>query len=131
MCITKITSYTTKSQLKNYFIHYYIETLLPRDIFLMFFSFCFFSSDILWYLFHILFFYFFLHQISFLIYLWLALLIFLYHFHNNLFLYLVSYLCFFDNKSNQWSCIHILSTKLQPIIMLIASSLLIYQKSIL
>ena len=32
------------------------------------------------------------------IYLLLALLIFFYHFHNNLSLYLVSRLCFFDNK---------------------------------
>ena len=98
--------YTIKSQLKNYFIHYYIETFLPRDNFfaillvLGFFlqtycSICFF---------HILFFYFFLLQINFCIYLLLALLIFLYHFHNNLLLYLVSRLCFFDNKLIQRSC---------------------------
>ena len=99
--------YTIKSQLKNYFIHYYIETFLPRDNFfaillvLGFFlqtycSICFF---------HILFFYFFLLQINFCIYLLLALLIFLYHFHYNLLLYLVSHICFFDNKLNQRNCI--------------------------
>ena len=68
---------------------------------------------------------FFLLQISFCIYLLLAALIFLYHFHSNLLLYLVSRLCFFD-KLNQRNCIHsflymikktyetpILSTKLE------------------
>ena len=52
---------------------------------------------------------FFLLQISFCIYLLLALLIFLYHFHNNLLLYLVLRLGFSNNKSNQHSqlnCIH-------------------------
>ena len=89
----------TKSQLKNYFIHYYIETFYPRDnffdilqVFVFFtqanYGICFF---------HILFL-FFIFQISFYIYLLLALLIFLYYDHNNLLLYLVSRLCFFDNK---------------------------------
>ena len=84
---------------------------------------------------HILFFYFFLIQISVCIYLLLVPLF---------------SLCFFDNKFNQysqWNCIHsflyttkkiykkknydktpLLSAKLEPFIMLIASSLLIYQK---
>ena len=48
-------------------------------------------------------FYFFLLQLSFYIYLSLAILIFLHHFHNNLLLYLVSHLCFFDNKLNELS----------------------------
>ena len=59
-------------------------------------------------------------------------------------LYLVSRLCFFDNKLIQWICARsffiynkkkyktpFLSTKLELFIMLIASSLLIYQKLIL
>ena len=50
------------------------------------------------YFFVIPFFYFYLLQISFYIYLLLALLIFLYHFLSNLLLYLVLFLCFFDNK---------------------------------
>ena len=48
-------------------------------------------------------FYFFLLQVNFYIYLSLAILIFLHHFHNNLLLYLVSHLCFFDNKLNELS----------------------------
>ena len=85
MGITKFTAYTIKLKLKNYFIHYYIETLQPRDNFFdillvfafflqTYFGICFF---------HILSFYFFLLQISFCIYLLLAPLIFLYHFRNN------------------------------------------------
>ena len=95
--------------------------------------------------FHILSFYFFLLRISFFI----IFIIFLYHFDNNLSLYLVSRLCFSDNKLIQRnfiqrSCIHslfiynkiiyktlILLTKLKPFIMLIASSLVVYQKLIL
>ena len=108
------------------------------------FSLCFFSSDILQYLFfpYSLFFIFFLLQISSCIYLFRASLISLYHFHKNILLYLVSCLCFFDIKLNQHShsflCIikrkyktPFLSIKLEPFIMLIASSLLIYQKLIL
>ena len=52
------------------------------------------------------FFFFFLLQISFCVYLSHALLIFLYNFYNNLLLYLISRLCFFDNKSNQRSFTH-------------------------
>ena len=48
-------------------------------------------------------FYFFLLQVSFYIYLSLAILIFLHHFRNNLLLYLVSHLCFFDNQLNELS----------------------------
>ena len=48
--------------------------------------------------FHINFLKFFLLLISFYIYFLLALLVFLYHCHNNLLLYLVLFLCFFDNK---------------------------------
>ena len=103
MCITKFTAYTIKSQLKNYFIHYYIETFLPRDnffdILLVFVSFLQTYCGICF--FHILSFYFFLLQISFCIYLLLALLILLYHFHKNLLLYLVLSPDFFDNKLNQ------------------------------
>ena len=54
---------------------------------------------------HIFAFHFFLLQISFCIYLLFSLLIFLYHFYN-LLLYLVSHLCFFDNKFLQRSCTH-------------------------
>ena len=57
----KITAYTIKSQLKNYFIHYFIETFLSRDnffdIFLVFVSFLQTYYDI--YFSHILFFIFF------------------------------------------------------------------------
>ena len=78
-------------------------------------------------------FYFFIFQISFCIYLLLALLIFFYHFHNNLLLYLVLRLSFFDNKLNS-TLTHfiynekiyktpLLSVKLEPFIISIASSL--------
>ena len=99
---------------------------------------------------HILFFYFFLLQKSFCIYVVLVPLISLSHFNNNLLLYLVSRLGFFDHKLSQYShsfsyFLHFfkkiynekfhktlpLSTKLEPFIMLIASYLLIYQKWIL
>ena len=96
MCITKITACTIKPQLKNYFIHYYIETFLRHnnffDILLVFVSFLRTYCEICF--FHILSFYFYLLQISFCIYLLLALLISLYQFHNNLLLYLVSRLGF-------------------------------------
>ena len=126
--------------------HYYILRLFSFIIiFLIFFS--LFSSlqkscDI--YFFHILFLIFFLLQTSFCIYLLLIPLIYLYYFYNNLLLCLTPHLGFFDNKLNhyfQWNCIHsflyiakksykipLLSTKLEPFTMLIASSLLIYQK---
>ena len=106
MCITKkITAYTIRSQSKNYFILYYTETFLLRNnvfnILLMFVSFLQTYYSI--YSSHILFIYLFLLQISFCIYLLLALLIFFNHFHNNLLLYLVWHLCFFDYKLNQQS----------------------------
>ena len=131
MCITKFTAYSIKSQLKNYFIYYYIATFLV---------FVFFSSDILWYLFfrysHFLFF----SSSDKFLYLSLACTLnFFYHFHNNLLRCLVLRLSFFDNKLNQH--IHsflyvikkfyktpLLLTKLEPFMMLIASSFLIYQK---
>ena len=56
--------------------------------------------------FHILSFCFLLLQISFCIYLLLALLIFLYRFHNNILLYLVSHLCFFDNTFSHSFFVH-------------------------
>ena len=140
-----MTAYTIRSQLKNHFVYYFIETFLPLDnffdILLIFFS--FFQTYYNIYSSNILFFYFFLLQISFCIYLLLAPLISLYHFHNNLFLYLVSRLGLFDNTLNQHSDslffyiikkiykAPFLSIKLEPLIMLTASSLLIYQKWIL
>ena len=74
-------------KIKKIFIcYYYIETFLPRDnffdILLVFFSFLQLYCDI--YFSHILFFYFFLLQRSFFIYLLPVLLISLYNFHNNL-----------------------------------------------
>ena len=71
------------------------------DILLVFVSFLQTYYDT--YSFHILSFYFFLLQISFCIYLLPALLITLCYFYSNLLLYLVSNLCFFDNKLNQCS----------------------------
>ena len=77
-------------QIKSYFIYDYIETFLPLDnffgILLVFASFLQTYCDI--YSFHILFFNFFLLQISFCIYLLLVPLF---------------SLCFFDNKLNQYS----------------------------
>ena len=85
-------------------MHYYIETFLPRDnffdILLVFF---FLQTNYGMYSSHNLSFCFFLLQISFCIYLLLAVLIFFYHFHNNILLYLVSLLGFFDNRLNQHS----------------------------
>ena len=83
--------------------------------------------------FHVLSFYICLLQISFCIYLLLALLTFFNHFHNTLLLYLVSRLCFFDNKLCYSFFVYnkknyktpILSNKLELFIMLIALSLLI------
>ena len=90
--------------------------------------------------FHILFFYFYLFQINFCNFcnLSLTLLNSFYRFHNNLSHYLVSCLCFSDNKLCYSFFIHnnnkeiyktpISSIKLELFIMLIASSLFIYQK---
>ena len=107
-CITKITAYTIISHLKNCFINYYIETFYPCnilfDILLVFVFFLQTYCGICF--FHILSFYGFLLQIIFYIYLLLTSLIFLYHFHNNLLLYLVSRTCFFDNKLIHRNCIH-------------------------
>ena len=107
MCITKFTTYAIKSQLKNYLFIVILRLFSLAIFFLIFFYSLFFFLQTYYDIcfFHILFFYFFLLQISFCIYLLLALLIFLYHFHNNLLLYLVSRLCFFDNKLNQQNCI--------------------------
>ena len=93
-------SYTIRSLLKNYFI-YYSLTLLLLDIFVsdilsIFASFLQTYYDI--YFFHILSFSFHLLKISFYVYFLLTLLVFLYHFHSNLLLYLAFFLCFFDNK---------------------------------
>ena len=153
MCITKSQHTLLKLQLflKKYFIYYYIETFLPRhnffDILLAFVSFLQAYYDICFS--HILCFCFSILQISVYIYFLLDHLTSLYHFDNNLLLYLVSRLCFSDNKLIQRnfiqrSCIHslfiynkiiyktlILLTKLKPFIMLIASSLVVYQKLIL
>ena len=95
MCITKNHSIIKK----NYFIHYYIETFLPRDnffdILLVFVSFLQTYYDI--YSSHILFLFF--SSLDKILYLSLACSLNLfYHFHNNLLLYLVSRLGFFDNK---------------------------------
>ena len=141
MCILKLLHTLLKSRLKIYFMHYYIETFLSRDNFfdtlLVFVSFLQTYCNICSH--NILSVHFFLLQISFCIYLLLALLISLYHFHNNLLLYLVLCLGFFDTKLNQHSRSFLyiikifyktpfLSTKLEPCIMLVASPLLIYQK---
>ena len=114
--------------------------ILLIDILLFFFSFLQTYQDI--YFSHILFFIFFLLQICFCIYLLPVFLISLCHFHNNPLLYLVSRLSFFDNMLNKHSNSFLyitkkiykkplLSTKLEPFIMLIASSLLMYQTLIL
>ena len=97
--------------LKNYFIkititiYYYIETFLSCNnffyILLVFVSFLQTYCEI--YSFRIPFSNFFIFQISFCIYLLPALSISLYYFHVNLFFYLVSNLCFSDNKLNQCS----------------------------
>ena len=93
------------------FVSFAIIFLVFFQIF-SFFSFCFFSLDILRYLFfYILSFYFFFLQIiptltfcslppplSLPVSLSLSLLISLYHFYNILWSYLVLFLCFFDNK---------------------------------
>ena len=84
---------------------------------------------------HFLSFCFFLLQISFCIYFLPALLLFLYCFHNNILLYLVLHLCFFDNKSTHSFFIYsknyktpFLSIKLELFIMITASYLLKCQK---
>ena len=139
MCITKNHSIIKK----NYFIHYYIETFLPRDnffdILLVFVSFLQTYYNI--YSSHILFLFF--SSLDKILYLSLACsLNLLYHFHNNLLLYLVSRLGFFDNRLNKHSHSFLyiikknyktplLPAKLEPFVMLIASFLLIYQKWIL
>ena len=91
--------------LKNYFIHCYVETFLPCDIFfdILLVSVSFLQTYYDAYSSHILSFYFFLLQISFFTYLSLVLLISLYYFYINLLLYLVLRFAFFDNKLNQWS----------------------------
>ena len=111
---------------------------LPFDIFfdilLIFASFLQTYYDICF--FHILSFSFYLLEISFYIYFLLALLVFLYHFYDNILLYLVLFLCSFDNKfSYSFSCIKkknykipFLSIKLELFINLFASRLLIYKK---
>ena len=90
---------------KNYFIHYYIETFFVLqyffDILLVFASFLQTYYDI--HCSHIFFFSFFILQISCYIYLLPAPLISLYYFYSNLLLYLVSNLCFFNNRLNQGS----------------------------
>ena len=104
MCITKSQHTLLKLQLflKKYFICYYIETFLPRhnffDILLAFVSFLQAYYDICFS--HILCFCFSILQISVYIYFLLDHLTSLYHFDNNLLLYLVSLLCFSDNKLN-------------------------------
>ena len=95
-----------------------------------------FFRHILISVFSIFFFLSYLLQISFYIYLLLSPLIFVYRFYIDLSLYLVSRLCFFNGmschpflymiKKNYKSLI--LSIRLELFIMLIASSLLIYQK---
>ena len=95
--------YTIKSLLllkKLFYLLLYLD-FFTSWYFLFWYSFSFASFlqtyyDI--YSFHILSFYFYLLQISFYIYFLLAPLIFLYHSHNNLLLYLVLVLCFSDNK---------------------------------
>ena len=73
---------------------------LPFGIFL---NFCFFSSNILRiYFSRILFFYFYLLQIGFYMYLLPALLVFFIIYYNNLLLYLIIFLCFLDNKLNMY-----------------------------
>ena len=131
-----------KSQLKNYFIDQ-IETFQPHVTFLIFFQFLFLFFR------HIMisicstfffFFHFFLLLINFCIYLLLAILTFLYHFHNNLLLYLLSHLCFliisFFNGLIHFLYINIknykaplLLKKLELFIMLI-ESLLVYDFNI-
>ena len=105
MCVSKkITAYTIKSQLKNYFIHYYIETFLLRsnffDILLVFVSFL----QTLQYLFFPYSLLLFFSSSDKFLYLSLACSLNLfYHFHNNLLLYLILCLGFFYNKLNQHS----------------------------
>ena len=125
-------------QLKNDFIHFYIETFLPHDKFFDILLIFFFFRHITIFIFSkFSFFYVFLLQISFCIYLLLVLLISLHQFHNDLQLYLVSCLNFFDNRLNRHfhPFLYIIkknykpplsSTKLEPLIILIASSLLAF-----
>ena len=82
-------------------LNHYFQTLLLLDIFVLdilsiFASFLQAYYDI--YFFRILSFSLYLLQISFYIYFLLAPLAFLYHFFSNLSLYLIFFLCFFDNK---------------------------------
>ena len=82
-----------------------IEKLMKIDglPFGIFFNFCFFSSNILRiYFSRILFFYFYLLQIGFYMYLLPALLVFFIIYYNNLLLYLIIFLCFLDNKLNMY-----------------------------
>ena len=106
------------------------------DILLVFVSFLQTYYDI--FFFHIFAFHFIVLEIRFCIYVLLALLIFPYHFYNNLLLYLVSDLYFYNkflqkthsfftyDKNNYKT--PFLSFKLELFIMLTASSLLIQQK---
>ena len=90
-------------QLKNYFIHCYVETFLSCNNFdILLVSVSFFQTYYDTYSSCILS-YFFLLQISCCIYLSPVLLISLYYFHSDLSLYLVLRFSFFDNKLNQWS----------------------------
>ena len=71
---------------------FYFKFLVTREFFWYFFSLCFNSSEILSYLLlSCLRFSFFILYLSFCIYHFLPLLIFLYHFQNNLLLYLLSF----------------------------------------
>ena len=134
MCVNHIISMTM--------IFFDILLVFTFSLFLIYFIllvFFFYRHIMISFFFHILSFGFSFLLINSCIYLLLALFIFLYCFQNNLSLYLVLHLCFFDN-----SCvIHFLYTvktiyktatlpiKIELFIMLIASSLLICQKSIL
>ena len=91
-----------KKKIKKIFILIFWPDSNFFDILLVFVSFLQTYYDI-WF-FYIFAFHFFLLRISFCIYLLLALLIVLYHFYNNGLLYLVSHLCFFDNKFLHRSC---------------------------
>ena len=87
-----------KEQKSTFFIFIHWSHINFFDILLVFFLFFrHILVSVSYSLFHILFFYFFLLRINFCIYLLLYLLTFIYHFHNNISLYLESSFCFFDN----------------------------------
>ena len=103
MCITKLQHTLLNHNLKKlFYLSLYLDFFASRWFFWYSFSFCSFSSDILWYLFFAHSLFLFLSSSDKFLYLSLAcsfnLSLSLSLSYNNLSLYLVSRFCFSDNK---------------------------------